>query len=190
MDDTSFDLLCKGLSAEEAKLFRKILKEWCDGDENSFPVQLALLTRAQWQAAALIPQTITESGKLIELHLAECRRHVATIVKNLSTVADLNAAELKGIITAHTEKVNMASVDARNRLWETEAAAKRITDQLDSGFLEWKKAKDDLTAERLTLETERKELAARVQWRDSIFGGIIFFGAIAGGMLLEYWRQH
>ena len=84
----------------------------------------------------------------------------------------------------------MASVDARNRLWETEAAAKRITDQLDSGFLEWKKAKDDLAAERLNLETERKELAARGQWRDSIFIGTIFFGAIAGGMLLEYYRQH
>jgi hypothetical protein len=37
-----FDLLCKGLSADEAKLFRKILAEWSDGDENGFPVQLAL----------------------------------------------------------------------------------------------------------------------------------------------------
>ena len=190
MDDTDFDLLCKGLTPDEAKRLRKIFREWSNGDENGFPVQLALLTRAQWRAAALVPRAITESGKLIEAHLDECRRHVATIVKNLSTVADLNAAELKGIITAHTEKVNMASVDARNRLWETEAAAKRITDQLDSGFLEWKKAKDDLAAERLNLETERKELAARGQWRDSIFVGIIFFGAIASGMLLEYWRQH
>ena len=190
MEDTDFDLLCKGLSADEAKLFRKILKEWCDGDENSFPVQLALLTRAQWQAAALIPQAITDSGKLIELHLAECRRHVSAIVKNLSTVADLNAVELKGIIKTHTETVNQASVDARNRLWETEEVAKRITGQLNSGFSEWKKAKDDFAAERLNLEKERKELATRSQLRDSIFVGVIFFGAIAGGMLLEYYLQH
>ena len=153
-------LICcaKALSAEEAKLFRKIVKEWCDGDENSFPVQLALLTRAQWQAAALIPQAIKDSGKLIEFHLAECRRHVSAIVKNLSTVADLNAVELKGIIKTHTETVNQASVDARNRLWETEEVAKRITGQLNSGFSEWKKAKDNFAAERLNLEKERKEL--------------------------------
>ena len=36
MDDTCFDLLCQGMSAEEAKLFRKMLAEWCDGDEDSF----------------------------------------------------------------------------------------------------------------------------------------------------------
>ena len=34
-------------------VFRKMLAEWSDGDENGFPVQLALLTRAQWRAAAL-----------------------------------------------------------------------------------------------------------------------------------------
>ena len=52
MEDTDFDLLCDGLSADEAKRMRKILAEWSDGDENGFPVQLALLTRAQWRAAA------------------------------------------------------------------------------------------------------------------------------------------
>ncbi len=74
MDDTCFDLLCKDLSADEARLFRKMLAEWSDGDENGFPVQLALLTRAQWRAAALVPQAVNESRKLIELHLAEYRR--------------------------------------------------------------------------------------------------------------------
>ena len=53
MEDTDFDLLCVGLSPDEAKRMRKILAEWSDGDENGFPVQLALLTRAQWHAAAL-----------------------------------------------------------------------------------------------------------------------------------------
>ena len=45
-------------------------------------------------------------------------------------------------------------------------------------------------AERQKLETERKELAARSQLRDSIFAGVIFLGAIAGGMLLEYFLLH
>jgi len=63
MEDTDFDSLCAGLSADEAKLFRKMLVEWSDGDENGFPVQLALLTRAQWRAAALVPQAVNEFGR-------------------------------------------------------------------------------------------------------------------------------
>jgi hypothetical protein len=85
MDDTCFDLLCKDLSADEAKLFRKMMAEWSDGDENGFPVQLALLTRAQWRAAALVPQAVNESRKLIELHLAEYRRQ--TIKTGLAGLA-------------------------------------------------------------------------------------------------------
>ena len=52
MDNTYFDALCEGATPGEAKRLRKLLAEWCDGDEESFPVQLALLTRAQWRAAA------------------------------------------------------------------------------------------------------------------------------------------
>ena len=47
MDRTEFDVLCEGASAEETRLLSKLLAEWCDGDERSFPVHLAMLTRAQ-----------------------------------------------------------------------------------------------------------------------------------------------
>ena len=67
MEDTDFDLLCVGLSPDEAKRMRKMLAEWNDGDENGFPVQLAMLTRAQWRAAALVPQAVNESRKLIAI---------------------------------------------------------------------------------------------------------------------------
>ncbi len=190
MDETDFDFLCNGLSADELKQLNRRLNEWCRGDPNSFPVHLALLTKAQWHAAAQVPRAVRESGKLIEKHLVECRQQTAAIVKNLSTVADGNATELKSIFKIHAEAMNEASVSARNRLWETEEAAKRIAGQLNSGFGEWKKAKDDFMAERQKLETERKELAARSQLRDSIFAGVIFLGAIAGGMLLEYFLLH
>jgi hypothetical protein len=190
MNETDFDWLCNGLSAGEVKQLNRMLNEWCKGDPNSFPVHLALLTKAQWHAAALIPRAIKESGRLMEKHLVDCRQQTVAIVKNLSTVADGNAAELKGIVKVHAEAVNQATVSARNRLWETEEAAKRIRSQLDSGFGEWKKAKDDFMAERQKFEKERRELAARAQWRDSIFAGVIFLGAIAGGMLLEYFLLH
>jgi hypothetical protein len=88
MEDTDFDFLCNGLSAEEAKRMRKILAEWSDGDEDGFPVQLVMLTRAQWRAAALVPQAVNESRKLIELHLAEYRRQTAALIGNLSAVGE------------------------------------------------------------------------------------------------------
>jgi hypothetical protein len=97
---------------------------------------------------------------------------------------------LKSIVKMHTEAVNKNSVSCRNQLWETEEVAKRIIGQLNNGFSEWKKAKDDFAAERQKLETERKELAARIQLRDSIYVGFIFFGAIAFGMLLEYYLRN
>src|SRR5580698_1743506 len=103
MDDTCFDLLCNGLSADEARLFRKMLAEWSDGDENGFPVQLALLTRAQWRAAALVPQAVNEARILIPLHLAEYRRQTAELVKTPPAVGEDQADELKSVVKAHTE---------------------------------------------------------------------------------------
>lgn len=190
MDDTDFDLLCKGLSVEEAKRMRKIVNEWCDGDENGFPVQLVLLVRAQWRAAALLPRAISDSGKVIENHLAECRQHTAAIVKNLSTVTENSAAELKSIVKIHTETVNKISTSSRDQFWQTEQAAEQIRNSLGSGLSEWRKARDDFARGREKLEEERKELAARVQSRDSVYVGIILFGAVAFGILLEYYWTH
>lgn len=184
MDDTDFDLLCKGLSANEARLFRKILKDWCNGDEESFPVQLALLTRAQWRAAATIPRTVNDSGKLIEKHLAECRQHTDAIVKTLSTVADDSVAELKSIVKMHTESVNKTSVSFREQLWEAEQTASQIKSDLNEGIAEWRKARDDFAKERENLEKERKELAARIQWRDWFLAGLTLLGMIAVGVVI------
>jgi methyl-accepting chemotaxis protein len=63
MMDTDFDLLCDGVNPAEAKRLRKILAEWCSGDENSFPVQLALLTKAQWRAIGRLPHILRDSQK-------------------------------------------------------------------------------------------------------------------------------
>jgi methyl-accepting chemotaxis protein len=63
MMDTDFDLLCDGVSPAEAKRLRKILADWCSGDENSFPVQLALLTKAQWRAIGRLPHILRDSQK-------------------------------------------------------------------------------------------------------------------------------
>ena len=146
MEDTDFDFLCNGLSADEAKRLRKILAEWGDGDETGFPVQLVMLTRAQWRAAALVPQAVNESRKLIELHLAEYRRQTAALIGNLSAVGEEQTGELNNIVKAHTEALNHASGSFRSQLKEIGAAAMDIRRHLDDGVSAHHRVKNDLKA--------------------------------------------
>ena len=184
MDDTDFDLLCKGLTADEAKRFRKMLAEWGDGDENGFPVQLALLTRAQWHAAASIPRSLNDSRKWLELHLAEYREQTATLVKNLSTVAEDQADELTNIVKAHTETVNQASVSIRNQLWETAEVAKQIRKNLDDGVSAWNRARTGMEAESEKFQTACQELDDRITWRELRRDWLTLLGLIAIGVVI------
>ena len=184
MDDTCFDLLCKDMAADEAKLFRKMMTEWSDGDENGFPVQLALLTRVQWRAAASIPRSVNDSRKLIELNLAEYRQQTAALVNNLSIVAGDQADELKNIVKAHTETVNQASVSIRNQLWETAETAKQVRKSLDDGVSAWNRAKTDMEAGRDKFQKTCEELDDRITWRELRRDWLTLLGLIAIGMVI------
>ena len=184
MDDTDFDLLCNGLTADEAKRFRKMLAEWGDGDENGFPVQLALLTRAQWQAAASIPRSLNDSRKWLELHLAEYRQQTATLVKNLSTVAEDQADEMTNIVKTHTETVNQASVAIRNQLWETAEVAKQIRKNLDDGVLAWNRARTGMEAGSDKFQKACQELDDRITWRELRRDWLTLLGLIAIGIVI------
>ena len=185
MEDTDFDFLCNGLSSDEAKRMRKILAELCDGDENGFPVQLVMLTRAQWRAAALVPQAVNESRKLIELHLAEYQRQTAALIGNLSAVGEEQTGELDNIVKAHTEALNQASGSFRSQLKESGAAAMDIRRHLDDGLSAHHRVKNDLKAasERFhktcaELDARITELQIRRDWLALL--GLIAIGAVIG----------
>ena len=193
MEDTCFDLLCKDLSADEAKLFRKMMAEWSDGDENGFPVQFALLTRVQWRAAALVPQAVNESRKLIELHLTEYRRQTAELVKNLSAVGEDQAGELKNVIKAHTEALNQASGSFRSQLKEIGAAAQDIRRHLDDGVSAHHRVKTDLKSGSERFQKTCEELDARItglqirrDWLTLL--GLIFIGIVIGAFIVLFIR--
>jgi gas vesicle protein len=193
MEDTCFDLLCKDLSADEAKLFRKMMAEWSDGDENGFPVQFALLTRVQWRAAALVPQAVNESRKLIELHLAEYRRQTAELVKNLSAVGEDQAGELKNVVKAHTEALNQASGSFRSQLKEIGAAAQDIRRHLDDGVSAHHRVKTDLKSGSERFQKTCEELDARItglqirrDWLTLL--GLIFIGVVIGAFIVLFIR--
>jgi len=186
MEDTDFDFLCNGLSAEEAKRMRKILAEWSDGDENGFPVQLVMLTRAQWRAAALVPQAVNESRKLIELHLAEYRRQTVALIGNLSVVGKEQTGEFNNIVKAHTEALNQASGSFRSQLKEIGAAAMDIRRHLDDGVSAHHCVKNDLKAASDRFHRSCEDLDGRIAGLQIRRDWLAFLGVIAMGVLIGF----
>ena len=76
----------------------RLLHEWSVGPDNSFPVQLALLTKAQWRVAANLPRLMNDASKLIEQHLAEYRRQTAAMTDDFAGMVDIKHGELKNIV--------------------------------------------------------------------------------------------
>jgi len=184
MDDTEFDALCDGASPAEAKRLRKLLADWCNGDEQSFPVQLALLTRAQWRAAATVPRLINEARELMERKLAEHRQETAVLIKGFADTADAKAKALEDIVARHTETTKKTVAQMGSQLFNAESAAQSIKDELERGALEWKQAKADFQAERQKLEQSRKELEVRQNWRDWLWLLLIVAGMISTGIAI------
>ena len=184
MDNTDFDALCEGATRGEAKRLRKLLTEWCDGDEESFPVQLALLTRAQWRAAAAVPRLVDKSRELMERKLAEHRQQTAVLIKGFADTADAKAKTLEDIVARHTETTKKAATEMRTQLSNADFVAQSIKDELERGALEWKQAKADFEAERQKLEQARKELETRQNWRDWLWLLLIVAGMIGTGIAI------
>src|ERR1039458_835170 len=81
LDKDDLSALCAGLTTDEVDRVHRLLHEWNVGPANSFPVQLSLLTKAQWRIAANLPRLMNDVRKLIELHLAEYRRQSQAMVE-------------------------------------------------------------------------------------------------------------
>jgi hypothetical protein len=184
MEETDFDFLCNGLPAEEAKRMRKILAEWSDGDENGFPVQMALLTLAQWRASASIPRTLNDSRKWLELHLAAYRQQTAALINNLSVVGENQVDELKRVVKAHTDTVKYASVSIQDQLRRTTEAAKQITKQLDDGVSAWNRAKSEMETGREMFRKACKELDDRLTLRELRRDWLTLLGVSSIGIVI------
>ena len=148
MDETNFDALCEGASPQEAKRLRKILSEWCQGDEDSFPVQLVMLTRAQWRVAARIPQQLAAARQQLDQAFAEHQRKSHAVFDEFTDEIDTRTGTLEQIVVRHTETAKKIVAEMRVELTHTEATAKRIQNQLEAGVAEWNKAQTDFMTQR------------------------------------------
>lgn len=186
MDETCFDLLCKGMSAEEAKLFRKMLAEWCDGDENSFPVQLVLLTCAQWRAAAGMPLTLQKIFAAFEAKLTDHQKQMTALMITLGRAGDDKIKAFEETVVTHTETMEKVAAKNCDHLDETEKFAHEIRGQMEYGLRESDRITKAMIEERHRLAETQHRYDRSMEWREVFnrFGAYAI--AILSGILIGY----
>ena len=185
MQNTDSDLLFEGLSMEEAKRLRKMLAEWHIGDEHSFPVQLALLTRAQWKAAAQTPILLKQSIGLLDKKLADYRQQTATLLKDFNAAADTKVQEIREIIADHKEGVNVALTDLRGHATAAKRLLNEVDHELTKGTTELKRYREQFIEERHRLEQSRADYENQKDWRDWVVFGILLLSMVVIGIYIE-----
>ncbi len=167
-DDSDFDVLCEGASPAEAKQLRKLLADWCDGDENSFPVQLALLTKAQWRASARTAQAVNDARELLLAKLEERQRGFQTAFDEFDEVTRARLDALKRIETEDATKRREAVAAIEAQMLKAQAVATMIGTDLEQARTAWNKARDEFHEARAKLESAEHQLQARWNVRDWI----------------------
>jgi hypothetical protein len=189
MDDTDFDFLFDGLSPEEAKRLRKILAQWCHGDENSFPVQLALLTRAQWRAAAQTPILLKQSLELLDRKLGDYRQQTGTLLKNFNAAADTKAKALEEVIADHREAADVILADLRGHTATAKKLLNEIDRELTKGTAELKRFRDEFVTERHRLQEAQVRYEQQKNWGDWFVFGMLLLAMVMIGVFIG-WKWH
>ena len=184
MDKTEFDVLCEGANAEETRLLSKVLKEWCGGDERSFPVHLALLTRAQWRGAARVPLLVAKSREQLAADFIQHRRDISQMVSGFQQVIESKLKTVEAVVTTHDQNTGSTLADMRSVLNRTATIGDQIKADLYQGRKSWEQARADFETERQKLEQARKELEAHTNKRDWIWFGFALAGVLAIGVAI------
>jgi DNA anti-recombination protein RmuC len=189
-DDTDFDLLCEGVSSAEAKRLRKLLAEWCKGDENSFPVQLALLTRAQWRAASSVPKLIHGTSENFEQQIAAQGEQFTALVRTLQQSGDTKLKDLEKLFATQEKHIAQQVGRISSELSAAQTLSKRIQSDLEKSYDRWQDAYKRFETERLRLVTVIKELEDHCIWREW-FGLVLAFLIILSiGVLIGMRWMH
>jgi hypothetical protein len=169
MDKNDLAALLVGAPVDEVDRIHRLLYEWSVGPDNSFPVQLALLTKAQWRVAANLPRLMNDARKLIEQHLAENRRQTGTLVANFDATTNSAIERFQQAIASHSDAIKLAVSKSNSHLVETERAALQVKFELEHGTASLKKALDEvrkeLIDERFRLIEAQKALDARMSFQ-------------------------
>lgn len=189
LDRDDLAALCAGMTKDEVDRVHRLLHEWSVGPEDSFPVQLALLTGAQLRAAAMIPRSLNDSRKWLELHLAEYRAQTKAMVTDFTRATETQTSELKTAVELHCKNTAQAAQRIHTQLGDAEAVARNVKVLMESAAVEWKALKTSTTAERERLEKVAKDLDDRFAWRQILWGAFWFVLVFGSGLLLGTYSQ-
>ncbi len=196
MDRNDLAELLNGASAEEVDRIHRLLHEWSVGPEGSFPVQLTLLTKAQWRMAASVPRFLNDSRRWLELHLAEYRRQTALLVSDFGDKSDTTLKAFERTMGSHTESLKTAVNQSNSHLVETEKAARQIKFELEHSTdvlkRELDKVRGELVDERVHMDKARQALEARTsmqEWFRLILLSLCMF-CLGAGLALMWAHTH
>ena len=187
LDKDDLAVLCTGMTTDEVDRIHRLLHEWSVGPEDSFPVQLGLLTKAQWRIAASLPRSMEDSRKVIELHLAEYRRQTKAMMDDFSGTAQNQTEELKTALEIHVRITQEAVEHIQVRLNDAEAVARRVKTSMESAASEWKDIKTSTTAERNRLQQVSNDLQDRFAWRVLLRSLAWFLLALGYGICIGHY---
>jgi len=190
LDKDDLALLCAEMPSNEVDRVHRLLHEWNIGPDNSFPVQLALLTKAQWRIAANLPRLMNDARKLIELHLAEYRRQSQAMADDFADTMDGQNKELKSAVEIHVQATRQAAEQIKVQLADAEAVAKRVKSLMESAVSEWKGIKASTTAQGERLEQVSNDLQDRFAWRVILRTAIWLLLALGIGLCIGHYGIH
>ena len=180
--------LCAGMTTDEVDRIHRLLHEWNVGPDRSFPVQLALLTKAQWRMAANLPRLMNDSRKLIELHLAEYRRQSQAMADDFAHTMVGQNKELKTAVEIHVRATRQAADQIQMQLADAEAVAKRIKSLMENAASEWQGIKTSTTAQCERLQEVSNDLQDRFAWRVILRTALWLLLALSIGLCIgHYW---
>ena len=188
MDKDDLTALLVDAPAEEVDQIHRLLHEWSVGPDSSFPVQLALLTRAQWRIAANLPRLMNDARKLIELHLAEYRRQSQAMADDFADAMDGQNKELKKTVEIHIQATRQAAEQIQVQLADAEAVANRVKSLMEGAASEWENIKASTTAQCERLEQVSNDLQDRFAWRVMLRSVAWFLLALGYGICIgHFW---
>ncbi len=178
--------------AEEVDQIHRLLHEWSVGPDSSFPVQLSLLTKAQWRIAASQSAVLdgNDARKLIRTASwpntgARVRRWQMIFA---STTMDGQNKELKKTVEIHIQAIRQAAEQIQLQLADAEAVANRVKSLMESAVSEWESIKASTTAQCERLEQVSNDLQDRFAWRVMLRSVAWFLLALGYGICIgHYW---
>jgi hypothetical protein len=188
MKETDLDKLCVGATPDEVRHIYKMVNEWGNGDPNSFPVQLALLTKAQWRAAAQMPLLLQKNIVAFEVKLADQQKQMAALMRNLSSAGDAKIKAFEDTVATHTDAMKEVAAKNCDHLDETEKFAREIRKQMEYGLRESDRITKAFIDERHRLEEAQHRYDRSMEWRETAQQLLAMILAVGFGFFMAWYH--